>query len=218
MSAIDMSEYNSDQWKSFQEVKKVCAGMSAASLDRFLSGIQPYLDFRKEVEEYQDRYFGALCREACFTTGLSACCSFESIITFFADQAIAYLLSSPEEREEILRVLERPNTTNKCVYLGANGCLWPLRPVSCSMFFCDTAKRKVFDENPEAEALWELLREKEKAFTWPTQPVLFDEIEDYFIHRGAGSRHMFFHRSPGLLRMKEKAGIKSRFGYTAIDP
>ncbi len=204
---IDAGEYNSDQWMSFQAIGKTCEALSPSALAELRESIQPYLRFRRKVEDYQGSYFASLCRETCFETGLSACCSFESIITFFADQVVAYLLASPARMDTILRTLERPNTTGKCVYLGESGCLLPVRPISCSMFFCDTAKTTAFGAHPEAEPIWRELLEEEKGYTWPTQPVLFDDLEDFFMHRGAESRHMFFHRSPGLLHIKAEAGM-----------
>jgi hypothetical protein len=38
-------------------------------------------------------------------------------------------------------------------------------------------------------------------------PLLFDEIETFFMLRGADSPHLYFHRSPGLLRVKKRAGL-----------
>jgi hypothetical protein len=211
MTLKGVSEYNSDQWTSIQAIRKVLNGLHPTALEQLRQSVQPYLRFRDEVKEYQERYFSAICRETCFDTGLSACCSFESIITFFADHVITVLSSKPEDVDSVIQVLERPNNSGKCVYLGENGCLWRVPPVSCAMFFCDDAKKTVFSRRPEADALWEALREKEKDYTWPTKSVLFDELEDFFLQRGAQTRHMFFHFSPGLLRLKAEAGLKSRF-------
>ncbi|MFC1494817.1 hypothetical protein ACFL6W_06030 [Thermodesulfobacteriota bacterium] len=51
------------------------------------------------------------------------------------------------------------------------------------------------------------LKEDEKCFTWPDKPVLFDELEALFIKKDFDSPLMYFHKSPGLLRVKSEAGI-----------
>jgi hypothetical protein len=70
------------------------------------------------------------------------------------------------------------------------------------MFLCEYAKKSVFDKDPNAEKQWEKLRWREKRYTWPVRPVLFDKLEDYFIRAGYSSSLMYFHNSPGLLRVK----------------
>jgi len=51
-----------------------------------------------------------------------------------------------------------------------------------------------------------MLEAKRKRFTWPDQPVLFDDLESYFMKSGYRSPLMYLHNSPGLLRVKQKAG------------
>ena len=70
------------------------------------------------------------------------------------------------------------------------------------MFLCENAKDEVFAKTPPAREKWEKLKEREKAFTWPDRPVLFDELERYFIDAGYSSPLMYMHNSPGLLRVK----------------
>jgi hypothetical protein len=41
-------------------------------------------------------------------------------------------------------------------------------------------------------------------YTWPSRPVLFDKLEELFIQEGFDSPIMYFHHSPGLLRLKAK--------------
>ena len=108
--------------------------------------------------------------------------------------------------EAIFNKLEQPNRTSHCVFLGESGCIWSLPPISCAMFLCEKAKRSVFDENPYAKAVWDELLRLEKDYTHPTQPVLFDDIESYFILLGVDSPHMYFHQSPGLLHLKSRSG------------
>ncbi|MBW2174188.1 MAG: hypothetical protein JRF64_06010, partial [Deltaproteobacteria bacterium] len=93
----------------------------------------------------------------------------------------------------------------KCVYLGKMGCLWRIKPIVCEMFLCEHARNSVFDNEPNARKQWKRLRRREKRYTWPNRPVLFDDLEAYFIRAGYSSNLMYFHNSPGLLRVKSLA-------------
>ena len=75
------------------------------------------------------------------------------------------------------------------------------------MFFCEQAKETIFSANHPAQAVWEELQMQEKAYTYPNQPVLFDDLERYFVDLGADSPYMYFHKSPGLLRVKAQSGL-----------
>lgn len=206
MNLDHVSEYQRDQWTSFKTIEKACRNLSDLQLRELQESLNAYLQFREDLAEYQQEHFGAFCRAACFDTGISACCGFESIITFFADQVITCLLSTPEQMETIFHKLEQPNRTSHCVFLGDSGCIWSLPPISCAMFLCEKAKRSVFDENQYAKAVWDELLRLEKEYTHPTQPVLFDDVESYFILLGVDSPHMYFHQSPGLLHLKSRSG------------
>jgi len=52
-----------------------------------------------------------------------------------------------------------------------------------------------------------LLEAERQHFTWPDRPVLFDDLESYFLKTGCRSPLMYLHNSPGLLRIKQKAGL-----------
>lgn len=207
---MSFSDYNQDLLISFRAIAAIFGNLSASHIAQLKGQISAYLDFRQALERFHFQYFEPTCRESCFETELSACCSFESIIIFFADQVINFLNSEPEEIAAILRVLERPNNSGKCVFLGNEGCMWRVRPVSCATFFCDQAKKKVFAEHPEAESGLKNLQKQEEEFTWPVKPVLFDEIEKYFMNLGVESSHLYFHKSPGLLQLKARAKAKSK--------
>ncbi len=204
-----MSEYNRDQWISFHAIDEALRSMPSDHRESLRRRLEPYLAFREEVDRFQEKYFSELCERWCYANRRSACCGFESIFTFFADQVIAWVLAGDAERSRMLRALERPFRKDRCVYLGPKGCLWPLRPISCALFYCPEAKEEVFRQWPEARITWEELRKEEKRFTWPDRPVLFDEIERCFRERGVDSPHMYFHKSPGLLLVKKKAGLIS---------
>jgi hypothetical protein len=77
------------------------------------------------------------------------------------------------------------------------------------MFLCEHARKTVFDKDPLALKEWERLKRREKRYTWPDRPVLFDDLETYFIRAGYSSSLMYFHNTPGLLRVKSSASKKS---------
>jgi hypothetical protein len=54
--------------------------------------------------------------------------------------------------------------------------LWRLKPIVCEMFLCDRAKASVLDKDKALRDLWEGLLLKEKQFTWPDKPILFDAL------------------------------------------
>jgi hypothetical protein len=202
-----MSEYQRDQWLSLTTIRRALEEIPAVEHESLRSSLSEYLVFRRELADFHSRHFHEYCRRACYETGLSACCGFESIITFFADQLISCLLSETADLEDLMRVLERPNATGKCVFLGAEGCRWLVPPISCAMFYCDQAKNAVWRGNPDTTAAFEALRRREKDFTHPDKPVLFDDLERGFRQMGLQTPHMYYHSSPGLVLLKARAGI-----------
>ena len=210
MNEDRVSEYNRDQWDSFRAIERVCRSLPESELEKLKESLGSYLQFRNALAEYQQRHFDTFCQATCFGNKLSACCGYESIFTFFADQVITFLLSTPQELDILFSKLDRVNDTQRCVYLGETGCIWRVSPISCAMFLCDKAKRNVFEDDHHSEAAWEQLRMQEKEFTLPTKPVLFDDIERFFIRLGVDSPHMYFHKSPGLLRLKSQSGLESQ--------
>ncbi len=166
-----------------------------------------YFQFRRRVENFLAGYFGDVCRLNCYQSNLSACCSREGIITFFADVALNAAVSTDDALDRLEAVLAEDKPGPKCVYLGPQGCLWNVKPIVCEMFLCDSAKRQIFEKHPEAALEWEALRLEEKIFKWPDRPVLFDEIEKMFMRAGFRSPLMYFNNSPGLLSVKKRAGL-----------
>jgi hypothetical protein len=49
---------------------------------------------------------------------------------------------------------------------------------------------------------------KERQFTWPDKPILFDDLEELFVLAGLKSSLMYCHLSPGLLRVKAQSRRK----------
>jgi hypothetical protein len=200
-----MSPYQTEQSETLSMVHKHLPGLSVTERRRLEAEAADYLLFRKDVDRFLSEYFGDLCTQKCYQSKLSACCSREGIITFFADVVINALLSRDEEVEALLTVLQKPNDGFKCIYLGEKGCLWKIKPIVCEMFVCEPAKKQVFAEKPTARKVWKELKRREKEFTWPDKPVLFDRLEAYFMDAGFSSPLMYLHNSPGLLRVKSKA-------------
>jgi hypothetical protein len=166
-----------------------------------------YLQFRDTVRKFHARYFQSTCTAACFQQDRSACCNKDGIITFFADLVVNALVSTPAQMAGLMDRLDQSRTDMKCIYLGSRGCLWQLKPLVCEMFICDRAQREVFDACAGSSNAWRLLEGEAKAFRWPDRPVLFDEIESRFMAAGVSSSLMYLHNSPGLLRVKKRAGL-----------
>lgn len=202
-----MSEYNTEQLEALGLVRRHLASLSASEKTALKAQARDYLAFRTEVDLFLATHFDRICTEACFLSRLSACCSREGIVTFFADVVINALVSTDAALNEIGDRLARPNTGFKCVFLGETGCLWAVRPIVCAMFLCDAAMEKGFSGNPEARERWETIEKRKKEFTWPDRPVLFDTLERIFLDAGLDSSLMYCHNSPGLIRVKKKAGL-----------
>ncbi len=206
---MEMSEYNRDQFEAIQMVQRQLGTFSRGQIGRLRRRIGPYLQFRDDVADFQKQHFSEVCTEKCFTSQTSACCGREGIATFFADVVMNLLLSKEEDVEGLLQALSEDTGGFKCVYLHDEGCLWRLKPIVCEMFLCDHARDTVLEKDESLRDQWEKLRQREKRYTWPSSPVLFDELEEMFIQAGLDSPLMYFHRSPGLLHVKAKH-IKNR--------
>jgi hypothetical protein len=203
-----MREYNRDQLEALLMVRAHLGGLSRFQKDKLFEKTESYLHFRAEVDRFQ-RAFSGLCTKKCFTSRSSACCGREGIATFFADVVINALCSTDEQLDLLEQAIRQDPGGFKCVYLGESGCIWRIKPIVCEMFLCDEAKNTVLGPYPALLKQWEELRVREKEYTWPDKPVLFNELEALFIRAGCDSPLMYFHRSPGLLRIKAKANIFS---------
>ena len=202
--AMTYSEYNRDQIEAHRMVRSYLEDLSPAEIDDLKNHTWSYLQFRSDVDRFQERHLSGICTAKCFTSLTSACCSREGIATFFADVVINALFSSPEELDSIFYTLSSDNTGFKCVYLTDRGCLWRIKPIVCEMFLCDHAKNALAEIDESLTVEWQILRDLEKEFTWPDRPVLFDDLEIFFMDAGFDSPLMYFHKSPGLLRVKGK--------------
>lgn len=200
-----MSSYHKEQLETLNMVYCHLKAISKQERERLFSQISDYLLFRDEVDEFLREHFENMCTQKCYQSKVSACCSREGIITFFGDVVVNVLVSNEAEIRFLANALEKPNEGFKCIYLGHHGCMWRIKPIICEMFLCDPAKKEVFVENPLADKLWRELKHREKHYRWPDRPVLFDDLEQYFMEAGYSSPLMYLHNSPGLLRVKEQA-------------
>jgi hypothetical protein len=197
-----MREYNRDQFDTIVMVQRHLGERSRSYIGQLKRRIRPYLKFRGDVADFQKQCFSEVCSQKCFTSRTSACCGRDGIATFFADVVINVLISSEEEVNTLLQTLSNDPGGFKCVYLTERGCRWRLKPIVCEMFLCDHAKESVLEKDNALQGHWKKLRQREKRYTWPNRRVLFDELEEVYIQAGLQSPLMYFHRSPGLLRMK----------------
>ncbi|MFC1813698.1 hypothetical protein ACFL03_13520 [Thermodesulfobacteriota bacterium] len=202
-----MSSYQKEQIESFSMVRKHTATLTTLERKAFESEISDYLSFRDEVDAFLVEHFSAVCTQKCYQDMVSACCSREGIITFFGDIVVNVLVSQDSEIKALMNVLQQPNSGFKCIYLGNNGCVWRVKPIVCEMFLCKQARSNVFEKNSPAGQVWEELKQRQKLYTWPDRPVLFDNLERYFMDAGYTSSLMYLHNSPGLLRVKAQAKV-----------
>ena len=200
-----MNAYQKEQAYAYQKAIAAMRQLPEGDKKALHIDMQPYLAFRKELNAFLDKHFGAHCSQSCFENARSACCSKDGIIAFWADVVINVCHSTPSELEALFQALRNPLYPAKCVYLGSLGCLWRIRPLVCAMFLCDRVQETVFGNLPSARAQWEAFRNRARSFRWPDQPVLFDKIELLCMAQGFRSPLMYINTSPGLLRIKQRA-------------
>ncbi len=194
--------YHQEQLDALKMTRRHLAAMTDSQRARLHQMAADYFLFRQDVERFLSGRFSDICTQACFTSRVSACCSREAIITFFADVVLNAVASDQDALDTLEARLQKPDNGYKCIYLGQHGCLWTLRPIVCLMFLCDKARDQVFGHASAAKMAWNDLKRREKTFTWPDRPVLFDAIESLFLDAGLRSPLMYLHNSPGLLRVK----------------
>ena len=204
-----MNPYHQEQIDALSMVKRRIDDLPVFEREKLIASLTKYLGFRQEVDEFLAEHFSEICTRTCYQSRMSACCSREGIITFFADIVVNLLVSAQSDFDKLLAVLSKPNDGFKCVYLAEKGCLWRLKPIVCQMYLCDRSKDHVFGQKSMLKSEWKLLEQKRKLFTWPDRPVLFDDLESYFMKAGYRSPLMYLHNSPGLLRVKQTAQKKT---------
>lgn len=202
-----MNDYQKEQYETLSLVRDYLGALSLEDKAQLKELVSEYLDFREKVDVFLETHFSNICTRNCYQNRLSACCSKDGIITFFADVVINALCSPNEELASLEQLLQQPNPGFKCIYLGPDGCRWRVKPIVCEMFLCDRAKTDIFTQDAEAEYEWKQLEKLKKKFTWPDRPVLFDQLETIFLDAGYTAATMYLHNGPGLLLVKQKAGL-----------
>jgi hypothetical protein len=202
-----MNDYQSEQLAALRLVRSCLPEIRPQLQNDLHAPLAAYLHFREETDRFLEDHFGGICSRSCYQNRLSACCSKDGIITFFADVVVNALHSDNAVLDRMDARLQEENAGAKCIYLSPEGCLWRIKPVVCQMFLCNNALKQVFGNYPDLERKWDRLKEKKKGFTWPDKPVLFDGIEALFLDAGHNSSLMYCHNSPGLVRLKKNAGL-----------
>lgn len=202
-----MNSYQKEQHQALAMVRNHLKQMRTADLDRLKSSIDPYLDFRSGLELFMQTHLSGHCTISCFESRTSACCSRDGIITFWADVVINAVCSSPARLDAMVSSIQKPLRNEKCVYLGKEGCVWKISPLVCAMFICDEIQSGLIDPAPDLSAQWNRYKEQAKSFRWPDRPVLFDQLELIFMDLGCRSPLMYINTGPGLLRIKQNAGL-----------
>jgi len=200
-----MNTYQKEQLESINLIRDYLTECSGIERNKLFSMIKDYLCFRNDTSAFLCTYFGDICTKNCYENQLSACCSKDGILTFFADHLINALVSEISDIDAIVAAVQNSANNFKCIYLGKNGCVWKIKPIVCEMFICTNAKNEVFKKNPGCKNIWADLETRKKLYTWPDRPVLFDALEQHFINAGFKSSLMYMHNSPGLLRIKQKS-------------
>ncbi len=203
-----MNAYQIEQLGSQRLVRDRLAQMPLKNYLQIVDQVAPYLAFRNEVDRFLDRHCSGLCTLACFQSRLSACCSRDGIITFWADLVVNALCSERPSLDRLIAAIRSPWDGHKCIYLGEAGCLWRVRPLVCAMFLCDKVKDGLSADGKDLERQWTRLTQAAKGFRWPDRPVLFDALETVFIALGCQSPLMYLNTSPGLLNIKRKVGLR----------
>jgi hypothetical protein len=201
-----MNDYQTEQWDTLNTVLDALGRLDPSGKSDLRDKVGPYLEFRKTADRFLSTHFGGHCNQSCYENHLSACCSKDDIITFWADVVINALFSNPAQLSDWAAAIKEPLYERKCIYLGSAGCRWHMRPLMCVMFLCDPVLSRVFAENAGLRATWEKLQAEADGFRRPDKPVLFDWLETFFMHKGFHSPLMYINKSPGLMRIKKQAG------------
>ena len=92
-----MSSYQQEQIDALQMVLEHLQSLSEEDQRALADLIAEYLVFRQNVDKFLSANLSDVCTLKCYKNRLSACCSKEGIITFFADVVINALVSSEGE-------------------------------------------------------------------------------------------------------------------------
>ncbi len=202
-----LSDYQQEQLNALNITVDFLRSRTPQEIRRLRADCDAYVAWRADTAGFLGTHLGEICTRSCYENKVSACCSRDGIVVHFADMMINALVAGVDDAVDRLRsVLEQPHRGFKCVYLTGDGCRWRLKPVVCEMFLCDDALRQAQRQFPDVAAHWQDIREASRRFTWPDRDVLFDRMEQVVLDSGMTSSLMHLHFSPGLLRVKQRAG------------
>ena len=201
------NDYQREQLEALDQITVKIGSIQSIHSGNLCRDIRSYQLFRQQLESFQSQHFGRYCTQTCFENRTSACCSKDGIITFWADVVINVYHSSDNQIKELRAAIQKPLSSQKCIYLGKNGCLWKIRPIGCALFLCDRVQVDVLEQHPELRRQWQHYTTTGRSYRWPDRPVLFDHLEQVFMAAGCRSPLMYLNTSPGLLRIKQKAGL-----------
>lgn len=202
-----MNDYQHEQWDALGQIVEKIGSIDAIQRGELLQALQSYVLFRHQLDKFLAQHFSRVCTQACFESRTSACCSKDGIITFWADLVINVFHSTRNQIDDLSASVQSPLYSHKCIYLGPHGCRWRIRPLGCALFLCDRVVSDVLEPCPDLRGRWEYYKAMGKSFRWPDRPVLFDQLEQIFMDVGCRSPLMYINTSPGLLRIKQKAGL-----------
>lgn len=206
-----MNTYQKEQFETLNLIRNYLVQCPRDVIDSLDCMIRDYLEFRNETSNFLCTHLGTVCTKNCYENKVSACCSKDGILSFFADHLVNALVSAQSELEAMAAAVKNPGNNFKCIYLGKSGCVWKIKPIVCEMFLCTNAKKEVFENNTDCKNTWAELEIKKKLYTWPDKPVLFDTLEQHFLDKGLKSDLMYMNNSPGLLRVKQKSMEKGLY-------
>jgi hypothetical protein len=198
-----MKAYQKEQLEALQMIRQHLDQLTDSEIKSLRSAVADYLEFRSRIAAFLETYFKDICTEKCYYSKLSACCSKDGIIAFFADVVINALTVSNDDLNRLEFAIRNPANDFKCIFLSETGCLWNVKPIVCELFLCDEAENRVFKDDLKALNQWEEYKALKKSFTWPDKPVLFEKLESFFMSKGCNSSLMYIHNSPGLMRIKQ---------------
>jgi len=201
-----VNDYQREQKDALIQVNENIGSINDVLGDAGAQSLASYILFRQNLDAFSALYFGDYCTQTCFESRTSACCSKDGIITFWADMVINVYHSDKHQIDDLFEAIQNPVFDHKCIYLGATGCRWQIRPLGCALFLCDGIQSGVL-QRPDLASQWANYRETGRCYRWPDQPVLFDRLEQVFMDAGCRSTLMYLNTSPGLLRVKRKAAL-----------
>ena len=179
-----MNDYQQEQWDALGQICSKIGSIDSIHSGELFLAIQSYVQFRNQLDNFLTQHFGQVCTRACFESRTSACCSKDGIIAFWADLVINAIHATQKEVDDLSASIQNPLYPHKCIYLGAQGCRWRIRPLGCALFLCDRVQDAVLKPCPDLRKRWEYFLVTGKSFRWPDRPVLFDKLEQVFMAAG----------------------------------